>query len=206
MTNQLSLFAEENEGKEKVERQVYEFLIVINLPDDINDYVKHLKDEFYEEFGYFPSRGSKSHITISKFPFVEKQPDAIFSFLLRSFQKISPFEININGFDRFPNGRVIYLSVEDSSELNKLKAPFNKIRGGFKPKNYFHVLGKNPHITIARGVRPDIFAKAEKDYLSRAYASSFLVDKMNVLRRELKEDGKHDKYKHVCYLTLGEEQ
>lgn len=48
MSHQLSMFTEE-----KVQKQVYEFLIVINLPDTINDIVKSLKNEFYEEFGYF---------------------------------------------------------------------------------------------------------------------------------------------------------
>ena len=117
MPDQLSLFTEE-----KVQKQIYEFLFVINLPKTINEYVKSLKDEFYERFGYFPSKGSQPHITISKFPLIEKQPDAIISFFRRSFQKISPFEIKINGFDSFPSSRVIYLNVENSPDLDQLKS------------------------------------------------------------------------------------
>lgn len=200
MPSQLSLFS-----GEKVQRRIYEFLFVINLPEAINEYVKHLKDEFYEEFGYFPSRGSKPHITISKFPLLEKQPVAIISFLKRSFQEISPFEININGFDSFPSSRTIYLNVEDSTYLDKLKAPFNYIREDFKPKKYFHVLKDKPHVTIARGLRSGIFDEAVEDYLLRAYVNSFLVEKLIVLRREVLGTGKYTKYENIDDLILGGE-
>jgi 2'-5' RNA ligase len=198
MANQLSLFAEE-----KVQKQIYEFLIVINLPDGINEYVEGLKDEFNEKFGFFPSRGSQPHITISKFPLLDKQPDAIISFLKRSFQGVSPFKIDLNGFDSFPSSKVIYLNVEDSPELDKLKAPFNYIREDFKPKKYFHVLKNKPHITIARGLQPDIFDEAIGGYTSRQYENSFIVDKLKMLRRENYGGGKYSKYEQVTDLVLG---
>lgn len=131
---------------------------------------------------------------------------SIFLLQVQSFRGVPPFKVELNGFDRFPSSRVIYLHVEDSPDLDKLRAPFNYIREGFKPKKYFHVLNNKPHVTIARGLRQDIFEEAEKDYLSRIYVSSFLVDKLNMLRREVNEDGRHGRYEHVCYLTLGEER
>lgn len=198
MTNQLSLFPEK-----KVRKRVYEFLIVINLPDSINDYVEGLKDEFYERFGFFPSRNSKPHITISKFPLLEKRPDTIISFLKRSFHGLSPFRIELNGFDSFLSSRVIYLNVEDLPDLDKLKAPFNYIREDFKPKKYFHVLKDKPHVTIVRGLRSGIFDEVVEDYLLRTYENSFIVDELKVLRRENLGDGKYTNYEHIDDLILG---
>lgn len=191
----LSLFPEEGTPK-----KVFEFLIVINFPESINEYVKNLKTEFYKEFGSFPSRGSKPHITISKFPLSEEEPGSLITYLQRSFQNIAPFIVVVNGFKSFE--KVIYLNVEEADGLDELKEPFKVLREEFRPKKYFFIF-RNPHITIARGLHPDIFEKAEPDYLSRMYVNTLVVDKLRVLRRENFGNGKYSKYDHIADLILG---
>lgn len=187
----------------KEKNQIYEFLIVFNLPKWVEKYVVQLKDEFADTFGPFPSRHSVPHITLSKFPYLIQNQDTILLMLQDTLYKASPTQIELNGFGVFLNSRVIYIHVEPSDELNGLRSPFYHIRDLYDyNKKGFHVFDKL-HVTVARGLRKDVFEAARSKYLPQRYQSSFLKTKLTVLRREVKGNGKFGFYEEVTDLTLG---
>lgn len=61
----------------KERSQIFEFLIVFNLPKWVDKYIVHLKDDFAQIFGSFPSRQSTPHITVAKFSYQVQNQDAI---------------------------------------------------------------------------------------------------------------------------------
>lgn len=183
--------------------QIYQFLIVFNLPQWVDKYVVQLKDEFAEEFGSFPSRTSKPHITISKFPYWIQNQDTILLLLQNELYRLQPLQIDLNGFDFFSNSKVIYIHVDQSEEFQRLKAPFIHIKQlyHYKAKEFF--IFKKPHVTIARGLRDGVFEEAKSLYLPRRYRSSFTKSKLKVLRREVIDEQSFGDYEEVCDLTLG---
>lgn len=198
-------FDEELLNTEFQEDRVYEFLIVINLPKWVEKYALQLKSEFFDQFGLYYSRHSKPHITISKFPFLEKNQETILLLLQDYLFTLESIRIELNGFESYsnPNNRVISIYVEESETLNNLKNTFRDFRDrlGYEPKNFF--VFRNPHVTIARGLRKEVFEKAKEIYLSRRYGSSFVINKLKVLRRKVNEDGTYGGYEDIGDLTLG---
>ena len=184
--------------------KIYEFLIVLNLPKWVDKYVVQLKDEFHNQFGFYYSRHSKPHVTISKFPFLEKDRESLLLFIQDQIFSTKPLQIELNGFESYrnSNNRVISIHVEESEDLNKLKRTFEKIRDdlGYDTTNFF--VFRNPHVTIARGLRKEVFEKAKEVYLQERYWSSFEISKLKVLRREIKKDGSFGRYEDVCDLML----
>ncbi|MTI86541.1 MAG: 2'-5' RNA ligase family protein [Balneolaceae bacterium] len=165
---------------------VYQFLIVFNLPKWVDKYIVQLKEEFADEFGSFPSRESKPHITIAQFTYWIQDQDTILLLLQNDLYRFKPLQIHLNGYDSFSwNNKVIYIHVDQSEDLQRLRAPFNHIKQlyNYKAEDFFIV--KNPHVTIARGLQEDVFEKAKKVYLPRQYRSSFIKSKLKVLRREV---------------------
>lgn len=185
--------------------KIFEFLIVLNLPKWIDKYAKQLKSDFHDRFGSYYSRHSKPHITISKFPYLEKNQERFLRLLQGYLFSIDSIRIELNGFESFKgsNNRVISIHVEESDDLNKLKDTFHNFRDrlGYNSTNFF--IFKNPHVTIARGLRKEVFEKAKDVYLPARYWSSFVVDKLKVLRREVNDDGTYGRYEDICDLMLG---
>lgn len=112
--------------------QNYQFLIVFNLPIWVDKYIVHLKEEFADTFGSFPSRHSTPHITLSKFPYQIQNQDTILLMLQDSLYRAQYIQIELNGFDIFPTSRVIYIHVDPSENINCLRTPFHHIKSSIK--------------------------------------------------------------------------
>lgn len=120
-----------------------------------------------------------------------------------SLYRASPVQIELNDFGVFPSSRVIYIHVEPSENYERLRTPFFNIKQLYNYKNENFFVFDKPHVTIARGLRKDIFEKAKRIYLPQRYQSSFLKTKLTILRREVKGHQKFGRYEKVTDLTLG---
>lgn len=189
-----SLFHESNETR------LFGFLIVITPSPEIETYVHTLKSEFYYRFGTYESMHSIPHITICHFPMLEERQDKVFSLLRKGLSEINPSYLNLNGFGHFINSNVIYLRVEQSEELRSLEKFFIHSKRQIRLGKRCIVVAKH-HLTIAKGLKPDIFKSACDDYLSGSYHNSFWVDRLSVLRYDPYEG----RYSKLMDLKLGKQ-
>ena len=190
---QPSLFPQSNKVK------LFGFLIVITPSPEVVAYVKRLKSEFYRMYGKYRSMDSKPHITICQFLMFDDRQKNVLRSLQKSLAAASPFELKLNGFGHFINSNVIYLSVEQSEELESLKSLFvYNLKRLWIEQN--KIVIKKHHLTIAKDIHPGIFKSACDNYLPRPYHNSFMVDKLTVLRYAPFEA----KYSKLMDLKLGE--
>ncbi|WP_234567287.1 2'-5' RNA ligase family protein [Rhodohalobacter sp. 614A] len=185
-------------------KQIYQFLVVFDLPKWVDKYVIQQKEDFAERFGSFPSRTSIPHMTIAQFPYWVQDQDTILALLQDALYRLKPLQIELNGYDSFSrNSKVIYIHVDESEDLQKLRGPFNRIKQLYNYTNKDFFIFKKPHVTIARGLQEDVFEEAKRDYIPRRYRSSFVKSKLKVLRREIIDPQTFGKYEEVCDLVLG---
>lgn len=193
----LSLFPE------AVDNKKIDFLFVINPSDSVSSDAKEFKKEFYQIFGFFPSRGSKPHITIADIECRPKNQEKIISELKNNHPQIGPFNVLVNGFaDYEGNGnRVLHLYVEKSDEFKRLEKYYKRMKKILERYKKRYYVSENPHITIARNLSFELFESAKKEFLSRSYQTTFTAKRITILRREI-VDGIASRYEIFDEITL----
>ena len=179
--------------------QLSGFLIIISPPDEIKTFINRLKSELYEKYGNYDGRFSKPHITICNFPLLEDRQEKVFTAFQKKMAAIDPFTVKLNNFDSFENSNVIYLKVEESTELNSLRESLAYLKVEAKLGNKFFLFNK-PHITIGKKLDTDVFESSRSDFRLRTYQNSFIADRLKVLRYDFNES----RYFEFIDLKLGE--
>ena len=102
----------------------------------------------------------------------------------RSIATQPRFSVLLNNFGGFPP-HTIYIRVQNAQ-------PFKKLADALQSVNHFitsnncppmHLVTK-PHLTVARRLSPEIFAKAMLDYSPKTFEASFELNELVLLRRQ----------------------
>jgi 2'-5' RNA ligase len=157
----------------------HDYLIVLSPSESIVKKVKELKQFSYDKIGEYESHYSKAHITIQPWP--RKKPvwiEPLIPKLERDLQSLSTIALDINGFDFFDHQErpSIYVKL-NSTPLTAIW--FKHLR------RYFNTPDFVPHITIARSITNQAFAKLWPQFKSLEWNEQFKIDKLTILRREM---------------------
>lgn len=159
------------------------YFIAIYPPAETIEEIKVFKKDFAISYHSFKALKNEAHITLFP-PFsreLELEEDIHIAFQ-KINTNISPFEINLNGFESFPNPKnpVIFVHPENNIHLTDL---YHKVKEQFNFTNYsFH-----PHMTIGyRDLTWENYLKAWEKYQHIEYKTRFLVDKILLLRHDEK--------------------
>lgn len=157
------------------------YFIAIYPPQQIIDEVRMFKKDFAQNYNNSKALKNEAHITL--FPPFSRELE-LENDIIEAFRKIdthiSPFEIVLDGFGSFPNPKnpVIFVHPEENDPLkdlhSKVKKQFNFINTSF-----------NPHVTVGyRNLSFDNYLKAWEIYKNKEYKTSFIVDKITLLRHD----------------------
>ncbi|KPE49540.1 2'-5' RNA ligase family protein [Chryseobacterium indologenes] len=155
------------------------YFIAVYPPQEIIDEIKTFKTDLALHYGNSKALNNDAHITL--FPPFSRDPE-LENDIHTAFQKIDthipPFEITLNGFGSFPNPKnpVLYVKPEFSENLNQLHQ--HVIR-----QFSFNTYSFSPHMTVGyRDLTFENYLKAWEVYGDKEYKTSFLVDKILLLR------------------------
>jgi len=171
-----------------------DYLIVLSPSENIIDRVKRLKDFSFNEIGEYDGHYSKAHITIQPWP--RKKPvwiEPLIPKLERDLQTLPPVVLDINGFGFFDHedNRTIYAKL-NATPLTKVW--FKHLR------KYFSTGDFEPHITIARNLPNDTFAKLWPHFKSLKWKQQITLDRLTILRREMiGHDKSYKKFKEIPF-------
>lgn len=157
------------------------YFIAIYPPDKVIQEVKNFKKDLAACYGNTKALKNDAHITL--FPPFSRELEWE-SDIHTAFQKINtemtPFKIELNGFGSFPNPNnpVIFVHPEPSLHLaelyHRVKEQFNFVKYSF-----------NPHMTVGyRDLAWENYLRAWEAYKEKEYKTSFLVDKILLLRHD----------------------
>ncbi len=147
------------------------------------DYVDHLKDELNEAIGWYNSRNSKAHITISEFTADEDELVKMMAQLKEIASYENPIHLNFEGVSNYVNGAV-FLKPD---EVTKIEAGslMRRIQKKLNIKNAYH--SKEPHISIGRKLSEEnvqialkMFTEAKLDF----NCNHLVLRKFNPLKKQ----------------------
>lgn len=158
----------------KIGDSIQELFFIIAPPGHIKSDVSVLKDDVQYLIGHgFEDRYSKAHISLFKFD-LRGHFDDITRHVEDTASGFSPFNVFIKDLSVFHHGsyRTIYLEIVNKYPLRDILEKLVRKDAGY-----------TPHITVAKKLPAEDFAKAWPYLKDLPYSQHFLCDRITVLAR-----------------------
>lgn len=183
--------------KKKDNLQLY---FVALVPDEpLRSKLTELKEWMYKEYGTKAALRSPPHITLHMpFKWKPEKENLLEESLSALANELTSFEVKLLNFSCF-KPRVIYVGVEENSELDKVKKKVMDVsRKVWKLDLPRDMRGFHPHITIGfRDLKKPEFFKAWDAVKDKPFESIFSVHTITLL----KHNGKSwDEFKQFDFL------
>ncbi len=121
-----------------------------------------MKEQLALEVGWFNSKNSVGHITICEFKATEIGIENIKNQIEKVCHTLSPQEVCLNEFGSFPNGA--FFIAPDEASKKSLKHIMKRFHKSLLIPNMLK--SDNPHLSIARRLKPENLLKANQLFTS----------------------------------------
>jgi len=158
-----------------------------------------MKNRFQNDYDFISDLQFKPHFTVFNIIQPAHNEESLVKTFGRTIERISPFQIELHGFDYFPGPTyTLYVKLRDEKEFSRmakyvrrfLKPILRPVKGS--PPHYNT---ENAHLTIAKGILEPEFPTVWDSWKTAEYQSSTNADRMMLLRRPLTT--KNFKYKII---------
>lgn len=164
--------------------RIYEYLLVLSPHEELWNRIMKVKEHFAEEYKSDHARWGKPHITLVNFLQYEMMQERILNRLQQVAMSFPPFKVELHDFGSFPS-HTIYINVTSKLPVQGLVRQIRtetqrlmKLNEDNKP----HFI-MEPHLTIARKLKPWQYEKGWLDYTNKHFTGRFIADGMTLLRR-----------------------
>ena len=179
--------------------RVYEYILVISPQEELWNRIMKVKEDFSTVYKLDHARWSKPQITIVNFHQYEMMEERIINRLRMIAMSYPPFKVELKDFESFPS-HTIYINVTSKLPIQNLVKEIRtegqrlmKLNDDKKP----HFI-MEPHITIARKLKPWQYEKGWLEYSNKHFTGRFIADGMTLLKRPVDEsDSNRMKYHTV---------
>lgn len=164
--------------------RIYEYLLVLNPHEELRNKIKQVKQSFYDEYKAPSAIGGKPHVTLVKFVQYEMMEERIMNRLRLVAMGHTPFKVELKDYGSFPS-HTIYINVVSKLPIQGLVREIRaetqrlmKLNEDNKP----HFM-MEPHLTIARKLKPWQYEKGWLEYSNKHFTGRFIADSMLLLKR-----------------------
>lgn len=164
--------------------RVYEYLLVLSPHEELQDRIRKVKEHFAHTYKSDFARWGKPQITLVKFLQHALMEERILNRLQAIAMGFPPFKAELKGFGSFPS-HTIYINVTSKLPVQQLVKTIRsetqrlmKLNDDKKP----HFI-LEPHVTIARMLKPWQYEKGWLEYSTKHFTARFIADGMTLLRR-----------------------
>lgn len=164
--------------------RIYEYLLVLSPHEELWNRIMKVKDEFADKYKSDHARWGKPHITLVNFLQYAMMEERIINRLRTVAMGFPPFKIELKDFGSFPS-HTIYINVTSKLPVQNLVKEIRadgqrlmKLNDDNKP----HFI-MEPHLTIARKLKPWQYEKGWLEYSNKHFTGRFIADSMTLLRR-----------------------
>lgn len=169
-------------------RGMHEYLLVIRPDDEVYNKVTAEKQSFYKQYRQKVSVKTRPHITVASFMAREEMEETLIRWIQRVSSQQKSFPVALNNYSGFPE-HTIYLRILDHQPFKQLATQLKVIDSYVRSNGYPAVtLINRPHLSIARRLPQDVYAKALVDYSQKTFCESFMVHELVLLRRVHQSD------------------
>ena len=167
---------------------VAEYLLLITPHEDLSNRIRLDKQSFFEKYKAPEAVRGKPHLTLVRFTQFEGAEERIRQRLRHKAAEWMPFWIELTGYGSFPS-HTIYLNVATKTGIQNLVKSIRtdsqalmKLDKDNKP----HFI-LEPHITIARRLRPWQYEAGWLEYRDKHFNGKFMANAMTLLKRSTAE-------------------
>lgn len=164
--------------------QPYKYLLVIQPPQDIYEKIVMIKKQFYVSYKSAYAIAGRPHITIASFIQSDTLEDTIRHKLRLITSSCTPFKIELLDFGSFPS-HTIYININSRLAItNLVKSIREHMQKFMKMDNNKPLFIIEPHLTIARKLKPWQYEKAWLEYAEKHFSARFITNNMLLLRKK----------------------
>lgn len=179
--------------------RVYEYLLVLSPHEELWSKIMKVKGDFADKYQTEHARWSKPHLTLVNYVQYEMMEERISNRLKVIGMGHTPFKVELKEFGSFPS-HTIYINVTSKAPVQNLVKEIRteaqrlmKLNDDNKP----HFI-LEPHLTIARKLKPWQYEKGWLEYSAKSFTGRFIADSMLLLKRPAGEpEGYRMKYQIV---------
>lgn len=164
--------------------RVYEYLLVLSPHEELWNRIMKVKEDFSTKYKSDHARWSKPYITLVNFSQYAMTEERIVNRLRTVAMGYPAFKVELKDFGSFPS-HTIYINVTSKLPVQNLVKEIRtdgqrlmKLNDDNKP----HFI-MEPHLTIARKLKPWQYEKGWLEYSNKHITGRFIADGMTLLRR-----------------------
>ncbi|WP_114792093.1 2'-5' RNA ligase family protein [Niabella yanshanensis] len=164
---------------------VAEYLLLIEPRKDLSDAITEIKKAFYNRYKTQEALKGKPHLTLVNYKQYTSFESRIVQKLRTISVRLSPIAIDLQDYGSFPSHTIYINVVSRSTVQNLVKNIRTHLQGLMKmdKDNKPHFI-MEPHITIARRLKPWQYEQGWLDYSHQSFSGRFIANTMVLLRRE----------------------
>ena len=164
--------------------RVYEYLLVLSPHEELWNRIVKVKEDFAKQYKSDYARWGKPHITLVNFVQYAMMEERIVSRLHNIAMGFPPFKVELKDYGSFPS-HTIYINVTSKLQVQNLVKNIRtesqrlmKLNDDKKP----HFI-MEPHLTIARKLKPWQYEKGWLEYSHKHFTGRFIANEMTLLKR-----------------------
>ena len=163
---------------------VNDYLLVIAPHEELSARIAKVRHEFADIYKADSARWGKPQIALVSFTQYAMMEERILARLRTIAMSFPPFKVELKDFGSFPS-HTIYINVTSKVPVQGL---VREIRSGtqrlMKPDDEHKPLFiMEPHLTIARKLKPWQYEKGWLEYSNRHFTGKFIANEMTLLKK-----------------------
>lgn len=182
--------------------RINEYQLVLNPHQELAERVMKIKEEFGDKFKTTINRHTKPHVTLVNFLTWSMMEEKLIQRLQSIAMGIAPFKVELKGYGSFPS-HSIFINVTSKLPIQNLIAELKDAQRIMKlnNENKPHFMDE-PHIAVARKLKPWQYEQGWLEYSNRNFTSRFIADSMLLLKRNAGEKSRFQIAKRFDFLNL----
>jgi len=163
--------------------RINEYLLVLTPPEDLWQKIVKVKEEFAEKYKVPCAKYLKPHIALVNFLMLDMMEEKVLQRLQSIAMGIAPFKIELKDYGSYPS-HTIYVNVISKLPIQHIVKQLKDAQRLMKlnNENKPHFIDE-PHIGIARKLKPWQYEQGWSEYLHRQFTGRFISDHMLLLKR-----------------------
>ena len=164
--------------------KINDYLIVLRPHQELWNKLMQVKNDFADNYDSEHARKTHPHIALVKFTQYEMMEEKIINRLKNIAMAQFPFKIELKDFGSYPS-HTIYINVPTKvpfqSLVRSIRSETQRLMK-LNPENKPHFM-MDPHLTIARKLKPWQFEKGWLEYSHKNFTARFIASEMVLLKR-----------------------
>lgn len=163
---------------------VFEYLLVLNPHEDLRNKIMDVKKSFYDKYKAEDARWGKPYITLANYVQYEMMEERILNRLQVVAMGYPSIKVELKDYGSFPS-HSIYINITSRLPVQRLvktiRTETQRLMKLDKENKPHFIL--EPHLTIARKLKPWQYEQGWLEYSHKHFTGRFIADGMLLLKR-----------------------